>query len=80
MKPSSFPKGLINEASTSSIPFQKLGLRSGGKRCPQGTVPILRTQKKDLIRAKSFSKRYHANDDRRTSNPTGYHVSPQPLT
>lgn len=53
MEPSS-PKGL---KSAKSLPAKSLNieiLKNGG--CPSGTVPIKRTSKEDLIRAKLFLK------------------------
>ncbi|KAF5198871.1 Nep-interacting protein [Thalictrum thalictroides] len=53
MRPTSLPEGLINEPA--SIATSSL---SNGVDCPQGTVPIRRTQKEDLLRVKSFSDEY----------------------
>ncbi|XP_077214265.1 protein neprosin-like [Tasmannia lanceolata] len=50
----SLPKGMIvKEASFVHNPFE-IGLKDGG--CPQGTVPIRRIQKQDLINSKSLKK------------------------
>ncbi|XP_077222038.1 protein neprosin-like [Tasmannia lanceolata] len=59
MCPGSLPKGIIDkEASSINMPLE-IGLKDGG--CPQGTVPIRRIKKQDLIKYKSlqkFRKRY----------------------
>ncbi|XP_042483749.1 uncharacterized protein LOC122064098 [Macadamia integrifolia] len=52
MRPSLFPEGRIDRAS-SRARHPQIKLPSGG--CPQGTVPIKRTTKEDLIRARMIS-------------------------
>ncbi|PIA24831.1 hypothetical protein AQUCO_20900002v1 [Aquilegia coerulea] len=54
MKPTSHPKSLAIKSSSTSQRKEspKALLRKIG--CPEGTVPIQRTKKEDLIRAKSF--------------------------
>ncbi|KAF8400301.1 hypothetical protein HHK36_013598 [Tetracentron sinense] len=55
MRPTSFPKGLFDKASSSSVEEpsnvkpSEIGLKN---RCPPGSVPIRRTRKEDLIRVK----------------------------
>ncbi|KAF8400304.1 hypothetical protein HHK36_013601 [Tetracentron sinense] len=55
MRPTSFPKGLFDKASSSSVEQpsnvmpSEIGLKNG---CPPGSVPIRRTRKEDLIRVK----------------------------
>ncbi|KAF8400306.1 hypothetical protein HHK36_013603 [Tetracentron sinense] len=53
MRPTSFPKGLFDKASSldeaSNVKSSEIGLKN---RCPPGSVPIRRTRKEDLIRVK----------------------------
>ncbi|KAJ4978978.1 hypothetical protein NE237_009758 [Protea cynaroides] len=60
MRPSADLKGTKNE--TSAFEFQNIGLKNGG--CPLGTVPILRIQLEDILRAGSLIKfgKNHDND------------------
>ncbi|KAL5978468.1 hypothetical protein ACLOJK_029585 [Asimina triloba] len=66
MWPTSFPKGLESTQNrTASEMGMKVELPDGG--CPEGTVPIRRTQMKDLLRMKSQSKlRNKSINDART--------------
>ncbi|KAF8379314.1 hypothetical protein HHK36_028747 [Tetracentron sinense] len=68
--PSSFPKGMKNGASSGAKSLN-IGLKGGG--CPSGTVPIRRTTKDDLIRAKSFSEKYVGNMGILTKERPGHH-------
>lgn len=57
----------------------------GGKRCPEGTVPIRRTTARDVLRASSarrFGMKARASRARRDSTSSGHEVSlsHQPLT
>ncbi|XP_077214062.1 protein neprosin-like [Tasmannia lanceolata] len=52
ISPGSLPKGMINKEATSVRISVEIGLKDGG--CPQGTVPIRRIQKQDLINSKSL--------------------------
>ncbi|OVA01245.1 protein of unknown function DUF239 [Macleaya cordata] len=54
MKPSSIPKSAGDETSSTTKP-KPSSLRALDDECPKGTVPIRRTRKEDLIRAKSSS-------------------------
>ncbi|POO01261.1 hypothetical protein TorRG33x02_030150 [Trema orientale] len=58
MRPSSRPKKMKNKQQSSKVgqPLLKIGLQ--GEGCPIGTVPIRRSTKKDLIRAKLFTDTY----------------------
>ena len=50
----------------------------GGKRCPEGTVPIRRTTKRDVLRASSarrFGMKARASNARRDSTSSGHEVS-----
>ncbi|XP_042478108.1 uncharacterized protein LOC122059403 isoform X2 [Macadamia integrifolia] len=71
MKPSSFPTGLIDEELLESIP-SKTEIKS--IRCPPQTVLIRRTQKEDIVRAKSQVRRYPRNAHRLKAKP-GYHYA-----
>ncbi|KAF9618045.1 hypothetical protein IFM89_039480 [Coptis chinensis] len=55
MEPSSFPEGLDGETSTID---KEIKVTLTIVDCPQGTVPIRRTYKEDLVRAKSFMEAY----------------------
>ncbi|MCL7028339.1 hypothetical protein MKW94_027412 [Papaver nudicaule] len=48
-------KMLMNDETISPKPYHKKSIFSLGDGCPKGTVPIRRTTKEDLIRAKSLS-------------------------
>ncbi|KAI3922850.1 hypothetical protein MKW98_006981 [Papaver atlanticum] len=48
-------KILMNDETVSPKPHHKTSIFSLGDGCPKGTVPIHRTTKEDLIRAKSLS-------------------------
>ncbi|KAG9440834.1 hypothetical protein H6P81_020999 [Aristolochia fimbriata] len=57
--PTSPPTGRINKAFASPNALSVMGLPDGG--CPDGTVPIRRVQRKDLLRAhfvSNFGKKY----------------------
>ncbi|KAF8379992.1 hypothetical protein HHK36_027460 [Tetracentron sinense] len=69
MRPSSYPKETVIEDSMILKPAI-IGLKSGG--CPQGSVPIRRTRKEDLIVAKSLSS---ANVHPLTLQQPGYHFA-----
>ena len=50
----------------------------GGKRCPEGTVPIRRTTKRDMLRASTarrFGMKARASNARRDSTSSGHEVS-----
>ncbi|KAJ9679431.1 hypothetical protein PVL29_021380 [Vitis rotundifolia] len=69
-KPSVFPKGLGPKTS-GKTQSSKIGLPDGG--CPEGTVPIKRITKRDLIWMKSLKRnttKFHPMD----GNTLGYHV------
>ncbi|KAJ4963818.1 hypothetical protein NE237_023757 [Protea cynaroides] len=53
MKPTFFPKERANETS-SAIEHVQISLKRKG--CPEGTVPIRRTSKEDLLRARALSR------------------------
>ncbi|KAF9614780.1 hypothetical protein IFM89_020634 [Coptis chinensis] len=74
-KPSFNPVLLTNNGvASTSTHSRTLPKRVG---CPQGTVPIRRTRKEDLIRAKTFSESYFATISPLTTEKPGQHVSPQ---
>jgi hypothetical protein len=53
----------------------------GGKGCPEGTVPIRRTTKRDVLRASSalrFGMKARAINARRDSTSSGHEVSRPP--
>ncbi|OVA04102.1 protein of unknown function DUF239 [Macleaya cordata] len=56
MKPTFSPKRMITEKTLNVLEPEPSNIRIDGIECPEGTVPIRRTTKEDLIRAKSFSK------------------------
>ncbi|XP_078174813.1 protein neprosin-like isoform X2 [Carex rostrata] len=51
--------------------------RKSGEECPQGTIPIRRTRKEDVIRADSIARFGRKPVVRRASTTTGHEVSPQ---
>ncbi|KAF8400309.1 hypothetical protein HHK36_013606 [Tetracentron sinense] len=67
MRPTSFPKGLFDKASSSSVEQpsnvmpSEIGLKN---RCPPGSVPIRRTRKEDLIRVKQNPSDFQPLTDR----------------
>ncbi|XP_077240249.1 protein neprosin-like [Tasmannia lanceolata] len=63
MRPNSFPKETIRDGASSVGKQLQIGLKDGG--CPTGTVPIRRTQKEDLIRAKSSNMPQPTSSDPR---------------
>ncbi|KAL6320734.1 hypothetical protein AAG906_008734 [Vitis piasezkii] len=68
-KPSVFPKGLGPKTSAKTQ-SSKIGLPDGG--CPEGTVPIKRITKRDLLWMKSLKRnttKFHPMD----ANTPGYH-------
>ncbi|KAF8400322.1 hypothetical protein HHK36_013619 [Tetracentron sinense] len=66
MRPTSFPKGLFDKASSSSVEEtsnvmpSEIGLKD---RCPPGSVPIRRTRKEDLIRVKQNPSNFQPQTD-----------------
>jgi len=68
MKPSAFPKKVVNATSPAARPSAK-GLSKG---CPFGTVPIKRVRKEDLIGAKMFMENTHPTE---IETFAAYHVS-----
>ncbi|XP_043717044.1 uncharacterized protein LOC122665053 [Telopea speciosissima] len=56
MRHSFFPRQVANKTSSSGA--KELHIKLKGKKCPMGTVPIRRTSKEDLIRAKSISRKF----------------------
>ncbi|OMO67550.1 hypothetical protein COLO4_30108 [Corchorus olitorius] len=48
-----------------------------GESCPEGTVPIRRTTKKDILRASSVRRFGRRRNVRRDSNANGHEVSPE---
>ncbi|KAI3843136.1 hypothetical protein MKX03_011620 [Papaver bracteatum] len=74
-RPSSPPNEAKRGASSSSSP-KMVNLRR--VKCPKGTVPIRRTSKEDLIRAKSFMESFEPishiiNPDEEEVQPPGQH-------
>ncbi|XP_043717900.1 uncharacterized protein LOC122665832 [Telopea speciosissima] len=69
MKPSFFPEG---EANKNSSATESLPISLKGKECPQGTVPIRRTSKEDLLRARSLARDFSTN-----INQSGIHFPGQ---
>ncbi|XP_043700470.1 uncharacterized protein LOC122651230 [Telopea speciosissima] len=72
MEPSSFPVGLINKELLESKPSK---IRVKSNRCPPRTILIRRTQKKDIIRAKSQVRRYPRYTHQLTAKNPGYHFA-----
>ncbi|PUZ36479.1 hypothetical protein GQ55_9G041200 [Panicum hallii var. hallii] len=78
MRPNYHPEGLYDEsktnvASTSSGEKPKVQLWHQNGRCPEGTVPIRRTKKDDLLRASSmrrYGRKRHTTANPMSVNPT----------
>ncbi|KAM6578807.1 hypothetical protein CsatB_030644 [Cannabis sativa] len=68
MRPSSHPKLMVREDKP---PKNVKEVSIKGEKCPTGYVPIRRTTKEDLIRAKLFTKSYTS---RINSPPTFHHA------
>ncbi|OVA01277.1 protein of unknown function DUF239 [Macleaya cordata] len=70
MEPDYIPEETINEADPSSnIKVAQTELELHSERCPLGTVPIRRTKKRDLINAKSLSKRIKPYTNKNSLSP-----------
>ncbi|KAF7824867.1 hypothetical protein G2W53_023011 [Senna tora] len=68
MQPNSFPKGVqVNNSAIEGI------LRSFKRTCPIGTIPIQRSTKQDLIRAKSFWKLQIMSKSNNASTPNTFY-------
>ncbi|KAJ4982268.1 hypothetical protein NE237_033105 [Protea cynaroides] len=72
MKPSSFPKGMIDKELLASKP-SKIGVNSSW--CPPGTVLIQRIQKEDIIKSESQVRRYHGHTGQLITENPGYHFA-----
>ncbi|XP_043691772.1 uncharacterized protein LOC122642385 [Telopea speciosissima] len=73
MKPSFIPKGKTNKTSSATKPFQIIFKHE--EECPQGTVPIRRTSKEDLLRARALSREFTTNISQSKRHFTGQYVS-----
>ncbi|KAM6576088.1 hypothetical protein CsatB_027925 [Cannabis sativa] len=70
MRPSSRPKSIVREGNPPKN-VEQVTINSGlnSEKCPIGYVPIRRTTKEDLIRAKLFTKSYNS----RINSPPTFH-------
>uniref|UniRef100_A0A803PXP4 Neprosin PEP catalytic domain-containing protein n=1 Tax=Cannabis sativa TaxID=3483 RepID=A0A803PXP4_CANSA len=76
MRPSSRPKGAMNENKpTNKERHVSIKSQFKSKRCPSGTVPIRRMTKEDLIKAKLFTKAHSSRISSLTSKNAGVHQS-----
>ena len=57
MKPQSYPEAM----KKSLVKAKPLPLSSKREACPHGTVPIQRTTKDDLLKARNFSNEFFTN-------------------
>ena len=75
MRPTSPPRRVSPEKEVPKLDYKhvKIGLEGGG--CPMGTVPIRRTTKDDLIRAKLYSEMHASKINPLTDEEPGKHVS-----
>ncbi|KAM6576083.1 hypothetical protein CsatB_027920 [Cannabis sativa] len=72
MKPSSRPNSMVREdRPPKNVQQVSINSELNGEKCPIGYVPIRRTTKEDLIRAKLFTKSYTS---RINSPPTLHHA------
>ncbi|KAL5708546.1 hypothetical protein ACHQM5_019332 [Ranunculus cassubicifolius] len=74
MRPYSIPKGL-NSETVSMSDVKHTRTMSYAVDCPKGSVPIRRTRKEDLIRAKSFSESFATTIRPFTGLTPGKHVA-----
>ncbi|KAM6595239.1 hypothetical protein CsatA_005763 [Cannabis sativa] len=73
MKPSSRPNSMVREdRPPKNVQQVSINSELNGEKCPIGYVPIRRTTKEDLIRAKLFTKSYTS----RINSPPTLHVNP----
>ena len=72
MRPNYHPEGLFDENKASAKPIERSSpitqLWHQNGRCPEGTVPIRRTKKDDVLRASS-AKRYGRKKHRSIPQP-----------
>ncbi|KAL6348862.1 hypothetical protein AAG906_033518 [Vitis piasezkii] len=75
MRPTSPPRRVSPEKEVSKLDYKhvKIGLEGGG--CPMGTVPIRRTTKDDLIRAKLYSEMHASKINPLTDEEPGKHFA-----
>lgn len=73
MRPTSLPKSVAEKRPSATRQRQKF-VKSPFIDCPDGTVPIRRTRKEDLVRARSFEKNF-TNSHILTKLSPGKHVS-----
>lgn len=73
MKPTSYPKWRRNQAFSTAYNLSNIWLN--GKGCPVGTVPLRRTTKDDLIRAKLAAEMHASKLNPLTAEKPGLHVS-----
>lgn len=71
MEPSSVP---VMDAGKSSYEVKDEDFGTQNQTCPNGTVPIRRTSKQDLIKAQILKKAFRERT--RRSNLAGHHVNP----
>ena len=75
MRSTSIPRRVSPKKKVSKLDFNlvNIGLEGGG--CPVGTVPIRRTIKDDLIRAKIYSEMHASKINPLADDKPGTHVS-----
>ncbi|XP_042493621.1 7-deoxyloganetin glucosyltransferase-like [Macadamia integrifolia] len=72
MKPTFFPKRDTNKTSSATEPMQIIFKH---KKCPKGTIPIRRTSKEDLLRARAFSIEFITNVRRINRHFSGQYIA-----
>ncbi|PQQ03649.1 uncharacterized protein Pyn_25833 [Prunus yedoensis var. nudiflora] len=73
LRPTSFPAQMKNSAPVTDPIFETWSKREA---CPDGTVPIHRTTKNDLVRAKNLAHKMFRNTRNTNPLPWNIHVSP----
>jgi hypothetical protein len=72
------PEGGGGEEEDAALLFFPQAWTDGGESCPEGTVPVRRTTRRDVLRASSarrFGMKPRARNVRRDSTSSGHEVS-----
>ena len=75
MQSTSIPRRVSQEKKVPKLDFEPVNIVLEGGGCPVGTVPIRRTTKDDLIRAKVYSKIHALKMNPLVDDQPGTHVS-----
>ena len=75
MRSTSIPRRVSPENEVRKLDYKPMNIGLEGGGCPIGTVPIRRTTKDDLIRAKFHSEMYASKLNPLIKGQPGIHVS-----